>query len=170
MIIENCHKLISPRLVALITTVDKEGRINAMPASWIMNVNFTPPIVMLAVGHTRDTYKNISEVPEFVINILSKEHKDKVLKCSYPYQRGVNELEKVGLHWIESKSIKPPRVEEARTWLECKVIKKTEFYDHAAIFGEVVACGGESDIKKIDTFYHVTGNVFASDFKIIKHG
>jgi flavin reductase (DIM6/NTAB) family NADH-FMN oxidoreductase RutF len=159
---------LSPRIVVLITTVDKNGRINAMPASFVSPVNFSPPIVMVSVAYTRDTYKNLEEVPEFVANILSKDYLDRVLGCAHPYERGVNELEKVGLSWVKAKKVKPSIVKEADAWLECKVVDSVKFKDHAAIFGEVVACDCKKPIEEINPIMHIAGNEFAVDFKTVK--
>ena len=43
-------RLISPRVTALITTVDKQGRVNAAPYSWIYPFSYNPPLVGIGVG------------------------------------------------------------------------------------------------------------------------
>lgn len=168
MDITQSYKLLSPRIVVLITTVDKKRRINAMPASFVSPVNFFPPIVMVSIAYTRDTYKNLEEVPEFVVNILSKDYLDKVLGCAYPFGRGVNELEKVGLKWVKAKKVKPPVIKKADAWLECKVVDTAKFKDHAAIFGRVVACNCKKRIEKVNPIMHIAGDEFAVDFEVIK--
>ena len=53
------YKLLSPRIVILVTTVDEKGRINAAPYSFCGPLEFSPPLVYFAARPFQDTYKNI---------------------------------------------------------------------------------------------------------------
>jgi flavin reductase (DIM6/NTAB) family NADH-FMN oxidoreductase RutF len=120
---------------------------------------------------------NILSTREFVINILSKERLDQVLRCATPYQEGVNKLELAGLRWYSSKMVKPPRVREAKAWIECRVLEEKRLGDHVVIFGEVVTAevrddatvGEEIDLSKVNPVGHIGKDKFAVDFKVIKH-
>ncbi|MEM5843975.1 MAG: flavin reductase family protein [Candidatus Aenigmatarchaeota archaeon] len=174
--LEKAYRLISPRLVILVTTVNSKQGVNAAPISFCSPISFSPPIVMISLTPEIRTHKNIQETKEFVINILSKQYADQVLRCAARYPEGVNKLEVVGLKKFSSILVKPPRVKEAFAWLECKLIEEKKFGDHFAIFGEVltaeikdeIAKEGEIDFSKVSPILHLFKEYFAFDFKVVK--
>jgi len=174
---EKAYALLSPRPVLLITTLNSKGSINAAPVSFATPISFSPAIVLISLAPVRHTHKNILETKEFVINIFGKEHIDQVLRCGIPYQEGVNKLQQAGLKSYSSKIVKPPRVKEAKAWIECKFLEERKFGDHMAVLGEILAAEvrdeavekGEVDFEKMNSILHVAKDVFAVDFKVVKH-
>jgi len=63
---------IFPRVVALICTSNKEGKPNVMTASFLMPISFEPTILAVSF-HQKYSFENLKEVPEFTLNILTKE-------------------------------------------------------------------------------------------------
>lgn len=126
------------RPLVLITTVNKEGTINAsvktnfMTASSMKNFAF-----YCSLEH--HTYQNIMATKEFVINVPTENIISKVLKVAKitekPSLSGVNEIEKVGLTPISSKKLRPPRVKECIAHYECLL----DWHKENLIFGKVVA-------------------------------
>jgi flavin reductase (DIM6/NTAB) family NADH-FMN oxidoreductase RutF len=171
------YRLLSPRLVFLITTVDSMGGVNAAPVDFAAPVAMSPPVVMVAVKPDTKTYQNIVHSREFVMNVLSKGFIDRVLICAKRYQNGVNKLEQVGLHWFSSNLVDAPRVKEAKAWIECRMIEERKFSDRVAIFAEPlvaevkddVLTEGELDISKLNPIVHLTQDRFLAEFKISKH-
>ncbi|MEM7825376.1 MAG: flavin reductase family protein, partial [Candidatus Aenigmatarchaeota archaeon] len=137
---------------------------------------FSPPIVMISLNPEIRTHKNIQETKEFVINVLSKQYIDQVLKCAARYPEGVNKLEVVGFKKFSSVLVKPPRVKEAFAWLECRLIDEKRFGDHFALFGEVLVSEikdeiereREIDFSKVNPILHLFKEYFAFDFKVVK--
>ncbi|MFH8086762.1 MAG: flavin reductase family protein [Candidatus Aenigmatarchaeota archaeon] len=174
--LEKAYRLISPRLVVLVTTVNSKEGVNAAPISFCSPVSFSPPIVMISLTPEIRTHKNIQETKEFVINILPKQYVDQVLRCAARYPEGVNKLEVVGLRKFSSILVKPPRVKEAFAWLECKLIEEKKVGDHFAIFGEVLVAEikdeivkeDEIDFSKVSPILHLFKEYFAFDFKVVK--
>jgi flavin reductase (DIM6/NTAB) family NADH-FMN oxidoreductase RutF len=178
---EKVYTLISPRLLVLITTLDMLDSIDALPADFITPVIFNPPIIMVSIKPETNTYQNIMEKKEFVINILSMEYLSKVVGCDKHLPKGFNKLEDAGLHWYSSEKIKTPRVKEAKAWLECKLIggMKVDHIlkaDHNPIFAEVIAAEVSDDIvvddkvdfAKLNPILHIGGKNYVSEFKIVK--
>lgn len=174
--LKNSWKLLSPRIVVLVTTVDEEGRINAAPFSLCGPVSFDPPMVWVGVRTSRHTYQNIKKTGEFVVNIVSEQFAQKAVYCERTYPYGVNELEKVGLEWCDSEKVKPPRVKEAKACLECKMRKEIDIGGtHILIIGEIVVADAEGvkdnynpDFKELKTIMHLSGEDFYSVGKEIK--
>jgi len=174
---EQFYQLIAPRLTAVVTTLNSLDAVNACVVSFISPVSFKPPMLMISLAPVRHSYENISQTKEFVVNILGKEHIDQLLMCARRYQEGVNKLQQAGLRWYSSKLVKPPRIREAKAWVECKVVEERKMGDHVAIFGDVLAVEvkdevitkGEIDLTKINPVLHASGDDFAVDFKTMKH-
>jgi len=175
--LDKAHNLLSPRVVGLITTVNSLKGVNAAPMSFVSPVSMSPPIAMISMRSTRATYENIREKREFVINILSKQYADEVLRCAARYPPGVNKLEQVGLHTYSSVIVKPPRVKEAKAWMECKLHDEKIVGDHVVVFGEVLVAeakddiltNGEIDMTKLNPILHLRKEDFAVDFKAVKY-
>jgi flavin reductase (DIM6/NTAB) family NADH-FMN oxidoreductase RutF len=171
------YNLLSPRVVTLITTVNSLKGVNAAPVDFVSPVSIDPPIVMISLRSTRKTYENIREKREFVINILSRQYADEVLRCAARYPPGINKLEQVGLHSYSSVIVKTPRVKEAKIWIECKLHDERIVGDHVAIFAQVLVAevkddiftDGEVDMIKLNPILHVTQDNFATDFKVTKY-
>jgi len=171
------YRLLSPRLVYLITTMNSMGGANAAPMDFATPVATSPAVIMIATKPDTRTYQNIVHSREFVMNILSKGFIDKVLGCAKRYMEGVNKLEQVGLHSYSSQLVDPPRVKEAKAWIECRMIEEKRFSDHVVIFAEPliaevnddVLTEGEVDITKLNPIVHLTEDRFLTEFKISKH-
>jgi len=128
---KNWYRLLHPKVVLLVTSLNKKGQINAAPFAWASPLCDDPPILVIAPWYESHTFKNISQTKEFVINIVPKELKEKIEICSEDFPEGVNKLEKAGLTWSNSKIVKPPRVNECLAWIECKakeILKKEDEY------------------------------------------
>ena len=69
--------LVTPRPIALVTTISKDGQINAAPFSFFNLLGATPPICAFAPsnredGTPKDTALNIHAVHEFVVNLVDE--------------------------------------------------------------------------------------------------
>jgi len=161
------------RPVVVITTISENGEANAAPYSFDSPVSMDPPIFGLSTFKERDTWKNIYDNGEFVINVCGQElgpHM-KVLGKKYPY--GTNELKEAGLTEVQSSKVKPPRIADALGWLECKLHAYHLSGDHIWVEGEVVDvevndkyCGEDGfDIVAANPLQHVSGTDFMRDIK-----
>jgi flavin reductase (DIM6/NTAB) family NADH-FMN oxidoreductase RutF len=118
---------VAPRPISFASTIDKEGNVNLSPFSFFNVYSSKPPIMVFSsnrsgkTGDIKDTYKNIKEVPEVVINIVTYEMVQQTSLASVAYPRGVNEFIKAGFTMLPSENIVPPRVAESPVQFECKV-------------------------------------------------
>src|SRR5687767_8085349 len=93
---------VSPRPIALASTVDKGGHVNLSPFSFF-NVFSTRPVVLVFSpsrrqrdNSTKHTLENILETKEVVINIVSYAMVEQVSLASAEYPKGTNEFIKAG--------------------------------------------------------------------------
>jgi flavin reductase (DIM6/NTAB) family NADH-FMN oxidoreductase RutF len=143
------HKLmlgaVAPRPIALASSLDSQGRPNLSPFSFFNVFGANPPILIFSPARrgkdntTKDTYENVKEVPEVVINMVSFAMAQQVSDASADFPKGVNEFEMVGLTMQPSELVKPFRVKESPAQFECKVLQVIETgYNNAA--GNLVVC------------------------------
>jgi len=135
--------LVTPRPIALTTTVDEEGRINAAPFSFFNVLGDDPPIVAICPGNQRngerkDTARNIGLTREFVVNLVDEAIMEKMNLCAANLPPGQNELDHAGLTALPSSAVKPPRIAEAPASLECRSHSIIEIGGNRVIIGEVL--------------------------------
>lgn len=118
---------VAPRPIALVSTVDSEGKVNLSPFSFFNLFSANPPVCIFSPSRrvrdntTKHTLENLYEVGECVINIVDYAIVHKVNQASAEYAKGVNEFKEAGLTELASLHIKPPRVAESPVQLECVV-------------------------------------------------
>ena len=78
-----------PRPIALATTVDGDGRVNAAPFSFFNAVSSVPPVVVLGISPGaasedgyKDTERNIRDSGEFVVNLVDEALAERMNICA----------------------------------------------------------------------------------------
>ena len=138
------QSLVAPRPIAWVSSIDSRGRINLAPFSFFNAVATKPLMVMLAIGHKgsapKDTLKNLQEMGEFVINIVSEELAEAMNITSGDWPPETNEFEVLQLTSLPSIDVKPPRVADAPAAMEVKVrqIVPVDGSSSTLVLGEVV--------------------------------
>ena len=118
---------VGPRPIALVSTIDNEGRHNLSPYSFFNVFSANPPIAIFSPARrirnntTKHTLQNAALTNEVVINVVSFPMVEQTSLSSTEYKKGVNEFIKSGLTPIESTQVKPYRVKESPVQMECKV-------------------------------------------------
>ena len=138
----------SPGILAIITTVDSEGRVNAASFGTVVRVVHNPVQIAFTTNTTgKDTYRNIQANGQFVVNLPSFERSilEKVCIAGLPFAPGVNEMEKAGLTALPSSVVKPPRIKECPRNFECEVVWTKEWINRVTIVGNVVAASVDAD-------------------------
>ncbi len=170
MKIQDFHRLISPRVTALVTTVDEKGREDVSAFSWIMPVSFDPPLIALAIGPNKHSYWNITRINEFVVNIPTEKMLEKVWIAGSPWDPKVSKIEKAKLKTTPSEKVRPPRLTECPISIECIVENAKKAGDHVIVTGRVVHVHVKEDLldergnPKVDVIrppLHVADNLFA---------
>ncbi len=116
--------LVTPRPIALVTSLSADGKINAAPFSFFNVLGANPPIVAFAPGDRddgtpKDTALNVRATHEFVVNLVDETIAEAMNQCAASLPYGENELVRAGLTAAASSLVKPPRIAEAPASLEC---------------------------------------------------
>ena len=154
---------IGPRPIAFASTIDRDGNPNLAPFSFFNVFSANPPILIFSPARSgrtntnKDTFHNVKEVGEVVINIVNHQIVHQMSLASSPYAADVDEFEKTGLTKIPSDTIRPFRVAESPVQFECVVNEIKELGDQGGA-GNLIIC----EVKKI----HISEDVLDKDGKI----
>ena len=168
---------IGPRPIAFASTVDKKGNHNLAPFSFFNVFSANPPILIFSparsgrTNETKDTYNNVKEVPECVINVVTYDMVHQMSLASSPYDADVDEFVKTGFTPLQSDTVSPMRVAESPVQFECKVIEVKELGTEGGA-GNLIICevtkmhidervmgeNGKIDQLKIDLVSRMGGN------------
>ena len=136
---------IGPRPIAFASTIDSKGNINLAPFSFFNVFSANPPIMIFSparsgrTNESKDTYNNVKEVPEVVINVVTHDMVHQMSLASSPYDSDVSEFEKAGFTSLASDMITPPRVKESPVQFECEVNEVIELGDQGGA-GNLIIC------------------------------
>ena len=138
--------LVAPRPIALITSMDEHGRLNAAPFSAYNYLCSDPPIIAVGVNDRpeerfvpKDTARNIRRTGEFVVNVVTEDIAEKMNICATDFPAEFNEVEIAGFTTTPSEVVKVPRIAEAHAALECKEYTTLEIGRSRIILGRVVS-------------------------------
>ena len=97
--------LVAPRPIALVTSMNEVGRLNAAPFSSYNYLCTDPPIIGMGVTDRpnagfvpKDTARNIRRTGEFVVNVVTEDLMPRMNICATDFPADVNELEMAGLY------------------------------------------------------------------------
>lgn len=138
--------LVAPRPIALITSLDEHGNLNAAPFSAYNYLCTDPPIIGVGVTNRpndvhvpKDTARNIRRTGEFVVNVVTEDIAQKMNICATDFPPEISEVEMAGFTTTPSQLVKPPRLAEAHAALECREYATMEIGRSRIILGRVVS-------------------------------
>ena len=159
---------ISPRPIALVGSMDKNGASNLAPFSFFNAFGANPPIVGFSpalsgrTGLPKDTLLNIKETKEFTISIVNSSIVEQISLSSCEFDKNTDEFIKSGLTKFQSKTVKPFGVCESNFIMECKLYNIIELGKNPGsgnlILGEVIhfhvsECSANSYSNKYEKFH-----------------
>ena len=154
---------VGPRPIALVSTIDNEGRPNLSPFSFFNVFSANPPIAIFSPARrvrnntTKHTLQNAASNKEVVINVVSYPIVEQTSLSSTEYKEGVNEFIKSGFTPLESIEVKPYRVKESPVQMECTVKEIISLGEEGGA-GNLVVC----EIVKM----HISENILNEHHQI----
>lgn len=136
---------VGPRPIALVSTIDNQGRPNLSPFSFFNVFSANPPIAIFSPARrvrnntTKHTLQNAASTKEVVINAVSYPIVEQTSLSSTEYEEGVNEFIKSGFTPVESIQVKPYRVKESPVQMEC-IVKDIISLGEEGGAGNLVVC------------------------------
>jgi len=163
-------RLLHPKPVLLVTSVDGEGRPNIITVAWATPASVDPPVVAICVKKDRYSHKLISETGEFVINIPTRGLVDKAMYCGTVSGADVDKFRETGLTAAPARAVRPPIIEECVAHIECRVEKSVDAGSHTIFLGRVLAAYADEErfqnrmwlVPEADLVLHMGGRSYAT--------
>jgi len=157
--------LVTPRPIALVTTLSPDGKIHAAPFSFFNVLGADPPILAFAPsdrndGIPKDTARNIRLTHEFVVNLVDEAIGEAMNQCAAALPYGENELVRAGLRAAPSSSVKPPRILESPASLECQEWGTLQIGGNRVVIGLVKRVHLRHDLFDAEKKRVRAGNLF----------
>ncbi|MBX9624078.1 MAG: flavin reductase family protein [Gemmataceae bacterium] len=118
--------IVTPRPIAWVSTLSPAGVANLAPFSFFNAFGANPPVVVFSPtlrrdGTKKDTLLNLEALPEFVLCAATALLADQVNQSSKEVPADESEFTLAGLTPVPSVKVRPPRVAESPTAMECVV-------------------------------------------------
>ncbi|MBN1538346.1 MAG: flavin reductase family protein [Anaerolineales bacterium] len=130
--------LLHPRPAILVTCCDTSGVSNILTIAWHTPLSYDPPLVGISVGVTRYSHSLISQVGEFVINIVDVSMIDALKTCGQYTGELDDKASLANLSLIPAKKVRPPLIAGANGYLECLVEQEVDAGDHTFFIAKVL--------------------------------
>lgn len=142
---------IVPRPIAFVTTLSRTGVSNLAPFSFFNGVSSDPPVVSIAVstkrdGSKKDTWRNIEDTGEFVVNVVVPDLMDAVIVGARELPHDQSELDLSREPTLPSVRVKPPRLANSPIQLECTRLQIVDVEGTGLILGRVVMIHAKDEV------------------------
>lgn len=133
-----------PRPIALVTSMNEAGLLNAAPFSQFIILSASPAILGIVSGRhpdgPKDTHENILSRGEFVINTVSEDMARLTQDCAFPFRSGIGEPDHLDLETVASRVVGVRSLAVSPVAFECRLLRTEAFGDTATLIaGEVLA-------------------------------
>jgi flavin reductase (DIM6/NTAB) family NADH-FMN oxidoreductase RutF len=135
-----------PCPVALVTTLDDEGKANIITLAWVGQACSDPPCVTIAVRPQRHSHGLIAARGEFVVNIPGRDLLEATDICGTVSGRRSDKFELTGLTIEPAGEVGPPLIAECPVNLECRLIHTLPLGVHDLFVGEIVAAHADDSV------------------------
>ncbi|MBM3154604.1 MAG: flavin reductase family protein [Chloroflexi bacterium] len=170
---------------AFLVGANVDGKPNFMTVAWGGIANGEPPMVSVAIRHTRHTLKGITENKAFSVNVPSADLVKETDYCGITPGSKVDKVKVCGFKVFYGKLKSVPLIEQCPVNLECSVAHTLDLGSHVLIVGKIeetyVSEGcltdGKPDVNKIKPFgytmtpdnqYRPLGETIARAFNVGK--
>jgi len=133
--------------LAIVTTVDSQGRVNAAPHATVVRVSQQPLQLAFTCSEASDTRANIEATGQFTLNYVPDSHEvlKQVLTAAQSWPRGVNESARAGMTSLPGLKVGPPRLAECYVHVELETEWVKSWSGRCMVVGQVVAVTARRD-------------------------
>ncbi|HSW37841.1 MAG TPA: flavin reductase family protein [Candidatus Saccharimonadales bacterium] len=122
---DKIHRILAPRLVVTIGTVNKDGRKNIIPINNITSISTEPSMVLIAVYKPWITAENLKTAKAFTVSVPHRDQLELVWKLGQKYSgynSGKDKIEEFKDSLDLDFSEHGPVLKDALGWVEYKII------------------------------------------------
>lgn len=132
-----------------VLTSKTDAAINAMIASWVSQVSYEPPLVMVAVHPKRYSHQLIRQGGAFALHVLANTQANLLSRF-----KGADVKAKfTSLDWTSGKT-GCPILKECLAYLECNLKTHYRPGNHTLFIGEVISAGVFADGEPFTTLVY----------------
>lgn len=117
--------------VTVITTCDEEGTPYGLTANAVTSVSLVPPLILICVDKSADTYPYFDRSKVFAVNILSDTQEALSRRFA---TSGIEKFEGIGFH---RNAMGCAILDDAAGHLDCRIVQSFDAGDHTIYMGEV---------------------------------
>lgn len=139
------NAIVGPRPIGWISSLSDTGVRNLAPYSFFNLFNYRPPIIGFASTGAKDSLANISDRPEFVWNLVTRDLAERMNATAAQCDPHVDEFALAGIEAAPSRLVAPDRVAASPVQFECRHSQTLRLTSAAGdpidtwvVFGEVV--------------------------------
>ena len=130
--------MLNPTPVVLVTSKNKEGKINIFTVGWVSTVCTKPPVMAMGIRPERLSYDYIKESMECVVNLTTRDMVKITDYCGVRTGKKEDKIKSLCLKLNEGVAIDTPSLEISPVALECKVKSITPLGTHDMFLLEVL--------------------------------
>ncbi|MGV8980953.1 flavin reductase family protein [Clostridium sp.] len=130
--------MLNPVPVVLITSKNKEGKINVFTVAWIGTACTKPPMITVSIRPERLSYDYIKESGNFVVNLPNSKMVKQVDYCGVRSGKLIDKIKEMNFTMENSKDITSPLISDCPISLECVVKSITPLGSHDLFLAEIV--------------------------------
>ena len=121
--------------VTVITTRSEEGQPFGLTANAVSSLSLEPPLILICVDKSADTYPYFDRSKVFALNILSEDQETISRRFA---TSGIEKFEGIGYHENEMGCA---ILDQAVGHLDCRIVNSFDAGDHTIYIGEVDSVG-----------------------------
>jgi len=125
--------------VTIVTTVDGQGRPRGMTANSFTSVSLEPPLILVCIARSAESYQAFVNGSGFSVNILADSQRP--LSRLFA-SKSAEKFDAVRWHRGDNGA---PVLADSLAWFDCRTVERTKAGDHVILIGEVTnfdASGG----------------------------
>ena len=119
--------------VSVVTTIQPDGQVHGMTANSIMSLSLDPLLMIVCVGHGRNSYPLIKETGRFAISILGLDQEPIARYYARPPEERTGDVNPSFTFTDDGSAI----VDGCLASMDCHVVNEFTAGDHTLFVGEV---------------------------------
>lgn len=155
-----------PQPTTLVASIDGDGKVDIMTASWAGIVSKTPPTMAVSLHKGRQTYEHIRATECFTVNMVPVNLAVEADYCGLKSGRDEDKVVGAGLTTVDSTRVAAPLIEESPLNVECRLAGEVELGDYRLVLGEILEIhaaedafsgDGHMDVRTFDPLVYLGG-------------
>ena len=116
----------------LLVAEGKEKKPNTMTIGWgLLGTMWSRPVFIVAVRHSRHTFKLMEESDSFTVCLPAKDMKEALEVCGTKSGRDMDKFKAYNFTAVKGKTVDAPYIKECPVHFECEIIYKNDLVSGA---------------------------------------